>query len=210
MARPSLTASDIEAAAAVQGKSGEVIVPHDAIITDEAREVAAKLGVRIRVEGAVDAPSGAARRPVCIGNDHGGFELKQDLKRFLTECGYEVHDAGTDSAESVDYPDFAATVARAVASGAAWRGIMIDAAGIGSCMAANKIAGVRAALCYDRATARNSREHNNANVLTLGARMHTPTEAREIVRVWLNTDFGGGHHQRRVDKISDLEKASDG
>lgn len=209
MARPSLTASDIEAAAE-HGDGGEVIVPHDAIITDEAREVAVKLGVRIRVEGAPDAPSGAARRPVCIGSDHGGFELKQDLKRFLTEGGYEVHDVGADSTESVDYPDFAAAVARAVASGAAWRGIMIDAAGIGSCMAANKIAGVRAALCYDRATARNSREHNNANVLTLGARMHTPAEAREIVRVWLNTGFGGGRHQRRVGKISDLEKASNG
>ena len=205
MARPSLTASDIEAAAAAQGKSAEVIVPQGAIITDEARELAERLGVRIRVEGAADAPSGATRHPVCIGCDHGGFELKQNLKRFITECGFEVHDVGTDSSESVDYPDFAAAVARAVASGAAWRGIMIDAAGIGSCMAANKIAGVRAALCYDRATARNSREHNNANVLTLGARMHTTGEAREIVRVWLETDFGGGRHQRRLDKITELE-----
>ena len=135
-------------------------------------------------------PSEEPSETIAIASDHAGFELKQDLKRFLTEGGYEVHDVGTDSTESVDYPDFAAAVARAVASGAAWRGIMIDAAGIGSCMAANKIAGVRAALCYDRATARNSREHNNANVLTLGARMHTSAEAREIVHK-AQLDVGG-------------------
>jgi ribose 5-phosphate isomerase B len=106
---------------------------------------------------------------------------------------------------SVDYPDFAAAVARTVASGAAWRGIMIDTVGIGSSMAANKVPGVRAALCYDKATARNSREHNDANLLTLGARMHTLEEAREIVLVWLETEFGGGRHQRRIDKIIALE-----
>jgi ribose 5-phosphate isomerase B len=102
----------------------------------------------------------------------------------------------------------AGAVAQAVASGAAWRGIVIDSAGIGSAMAANKVPGVRAAQCYDRATARNSREHNDANVLSLGARLLTPEQAREIVRVWLETDFAGGRHQRRVDKITAIERAA--
>ena len=203
MTRPILTAADIEALP----RGGEVVVPRNTIITDEARERAGKFGVRIRVEESVDAPSASRHRPVYVGADHGGYELKENLKQFLLESGYEVYDVGTDSAASVDYPDFAAAVARAVASGAAWRGIMIDAAGIGSSIAANKVPGVRAALCYDRATARNSREHNDANLLTLGARMHTPEEAREIVRVWLTTAFGGGRHQRRIDKIIALERS---
>lgn len=205
MKRELLTAADLETVP----KGGEVVVPRGAIITDEARERAEKLGVRIRVEGAADAPSSSRRRPVCIGSDHGGYALKENLKVFLLDGGYEVHDVGTDSDAPVDYPDFAAAVARAVAGGAAWRGIMVDAAGIGSSMAANKVPGVRAALCYDRVTARNSREHNDANVLTLGARLHTFGEAREIVRVWLETEFGGGRHQRRVDKISALENSTE-
>ncbi len=203
MSRTILTAADIEAIP----EGGEVVVPRDAIVTDEARELAAKLRVSIRVEGAADVPSASRRQPVCLGADHGGYELKENLKHYLLQSGYEVHDVGTDSAASVDYPDFAAAVARAVAGGAAWRGIMIDTVGIGSSMAANKVAGVRAALCYDKATARSSREHNDANLLTLGARMHTVEEAREIVRVWLETEFGGGRHQRRIDKIIALENS---
>lgn len=201
MARSLITAADIEGLP----DGGEVVAPRETIITDEARERARERGIRIRVEESANAPSASHRRPVCLGADHGGFPLKEYLKQYLLESGYEVNDAGTDSTASVDYPDFAATVARAVASGAAWRGIMVDAAGVGSSMAANKIPGVRAALCYDISTARNSREHNDANVLTLGARMHTLEEAREIVRVWLETEFGGGRHQRRVDKITALE-----
>lgn len=202
MARSILTASDIEALP----QGGEIVVPRDAIVTDEARDLAQKLGVRIRVEESVDAPSASRHRPVFIGADHGGYEMKEDLKQYLLSSGYEVHDVGTDSAASVDYPDFAAAVGRAVAGGEAWRGIMIDGAGIGSAIAANKIPGVRAALCYDRFTAKNSREHNDANMLTLGAKMHTKEEAREIVRVWLATEFGGGRHQRRIDKITALER----
>ena len=204
MSRAVITAADIEAAQA----GGELVVPRDAIITDEARDLAARRRIKIRVEGAADAPSSAARRPVCIGADHGGYALKESLKQFLHDFGYEVHDVGTDSSASVDYPDFAAAVARAVAGGTAWRGIIVDAAGIGSAIAANKVPGARAALCYERATARNSREHNDANVLSLGARMHTVDEAREIVRVWLETEFGGGRHQRRVDKITALERSA--
>lgn len=204
MARSILTAADIEPLA----RGAEVVVPRDAIVTDEARERARERGVRIRVEESVDAPSAGRHRPVVLGADHGGYELKEFLKRFLLESGYEARDLGTDSTASVDYPDFAGAVAQSVASGAAWRGIVIDSAGIGSAMAANKVPGVRAAQCYDRATARNSREHNDANVLSLGARLLTPEQAREIVRVWLETEFAGGRHQRRVDKITAIERAA--
>ena len=123
------------------------------------------------------------------------------------DWGYEVRDLGTDSNQAVDYPDFALAVAQAVAHGEAWRGIMVDSVGVGSAMAANKVCGVRAALCYDRATARSSREHNDANVLTLGGRLLRPDEAREIVRVWLDTKFAGGRQQGRIDKIAAIEKS---
>jgi ribose 5-phosphate isomerase B len=138
---------------------------------------------------------------VAFGADHGGYGLKERLKTDVSEAGYQVVDCGTHSTESVDYPDFAYAVARLVADGRAWRGIIIDGAGIGSCMAANKVPGVRAAMCYDQATAVNSREHNNANVLTLGAGLIGPNLAKQIVITWLSTDFGGGRHARRVDKI---------
>lgn len=203
MAKRVLTAADIEAS---RPSRDEVIVPRGTIITDQARERARERGVRIRVEETVEAPSASAHRPVALGADHAGYELKEFLKQFLLQSGYEVQDLGTDSTAPVDYPDFACAVAQAVASGAAWRGVVVDGAGVGSAMAANKVAGARAALCYDRATARNSREHNDANVLTLAARMLVPETAREILAVWLETEFAGGRHQRRVDKITALER----
>jgi len=144
---------------------------------------------------------------VALGADHGGFLLKEELKKFLQEKGYQIDDCGTHSTESVDYPDFAYAVAKKVSNGKAWRGIIVDGAGIGSCMAANKVSGVRAALCYDYATAVNSREHNNANVLTLGAGLIGSSLARQIVETWLKTEFGGGRHARRVDKIMAIEKS---
>jgi ribose 5-phosphate isomerase B len=202
MPRRILTAADIESLPA----GGEAVLPRGSIITDEARECARERGVRIRVEESVEAPGASRHRPVVLGADHGGYELKEYLKRFLLENGYEVRDLGTDSSKSVDYPDFARAVAQAVARGEAWRGILIDSAGIGSAIAANKVPGVRAALCYDHTTARNSREHNDANVLTLGARLLSAETAREIVALWLETDFAGGRHQRRVDKITALER----
>jgi ribose 5-phosphate isomerase B len=145
---------------------------------------------------------------IAIGADHGGFALKEQLKNMLqkSEFSYTLVDYGTNSTDSVDYPDFAFAVARAVAAGKAWRGIIIDGAGIGSCMAANKVPGVRAAMCYDQATAVNSRAHNNANVLTLGAGLIGTSLANQIVTTWLTTDFGGGRHARRVDKIDQLDK----
>jgi ribose 5-phosphate isomerase B len=145
-------------------------------------------------------------RRIAIAADHGGFSMKENLKPYLQKQGYLVDDCGTHSNESVDYPDFAYVVAKKVSDGEAWRGIIIDGAGIGSCMVANKVPGVRAAMCYNHATALNSREHNNANVLTLGAGMIDNTLARQIVLTWLNTKFGGGRHARRVDKIMQIEK----
>jgi ribose 5-phosphate isomerase B len=143
---------------------------------------------------------------VAIGADHGGFQLKETLKAFLSEKGYSVVDCGTNSTDSVDYPDFARAVAEQVKSGSAWRGIMIDGAGIGSCMAANKVPGIRAAMCYDYATAYNSREHNNANLLTLGAGLIGSSLAKQILITFLETEFGEGRHARRVDKIMEIEK----
>lgn len=152
------------------------------------------------------APASGAGRIIAIGADHGGFELKDVLKKDLAQSGYEVLDVGTNSKEAVDYPDFAHEVARLVASGKAWRGIMIDGAGIGSCMVANKVPGVRAAMAYDYSSAVNSREHNDANVLTLGAGLIGVNLAKQIVKTWIATEFGGGRHAKRIDKIIAVEK----
>lgn len=145
-------------------------------------------------------------KTIALGADHGGITLKESIKTFLEKEGYLVDDCGAFSTEAVDYPDFAFAVARKVSEGKVWRGIMIDGAGIGSCMAANKVPGVRAAMCYDHATALNSREHNDANVLTLGAGLIGPNLAIQIVQTWLQTEFAGGRHSRRVDKIMAIEK----
>ncbi len=149
---------------------------------------------------------GNSARVVAIGADHGGFQLKEILKKELAEMGYAVADIGTHNTEAVDYPDFAHEVARRVASGEAWRGVMIDGAGIGSCITANKVPGVRAGMAYDHASAVNSREHNDTNVLTLGAGLIGVNLARQILKVWLSTDFGGGRHAKRVEKITSIEK----
>ena len=144
-------------------------------------------------------------RTVVIGADHGGFEAKEIIKTYLQTLGYRVTDVGTHSKESVDYPDFAVAVARNVASGASERGIMIDGAGIGSAMVCNKVRGIRAAMCYDLRTIVNSREHNNANVLTLGGPLHAAAELCEMVKVWLETRFAGGRHWPRINKMMAVE-----
>lgn len=151
-------------------------------------------------------PAAVARKVVVIGADHGGYELKEILKKDVAALGYDVMDVGTHSKEPVDYPDLAHEVARAVSTGSAWRGIMIDGAGIGSCIVANKVPGVRAGLAYDYASAVNGREHNDTNVLTLGAGLIGVNLAKQIVTVWLSTPFGGGRHERRVNKIIIIEK----
>ncbi len=147
-----------------------------------------------------------AGEAIAIGADHGGYPLKERLAFKLKEAGHEVIDCGTTSTDSVDYPDFAHAVARKVADGAACYGIIVDGAGIGSAMVANKVPGVRAALCYDLSTARNSREHNHANVLTLGAGLVGDGLAWQIVQEWLAVEWGGGRHARRVDMITDVEQ----
>jgi ribose 5-phosphate isomerase B len=147
-----------------------------------------------------------SRKIVAIGADHGGFELKEILKPELASLGFEVVDVGTMSKEPVDYPDFAHEVALQVSSGKAWRGIMIDGAGIGSCIVANKVPGVRAGMAYDYSSAVNSREHNDTNVLTLGAGLIGVNLAKQIVKIWLATEFGGGRHTGRVAKITAVEK----
>ncbi len=165
------------------------------------------LGPERAAVGAPARPAASAARRVAIGSDHGGYELKEILKRYIEDdLGWSVHDCGTHSTAAVDYPDFAAAVAREVAGGRAARGIVVDAAGIGSTMAANKVPGVRCALCHDDATARNSREHNDANLLALGARVVNRGLAQRLVRLFLVTPFGGGRHERRVQKIMALER----
>ncbi len=145
-------------------------------------------------------------RTIAVGADHGGYPMKEDLKNFLAELGHRVHDFGTNSESAVDYPDFAHAVARAVSEGAAEVGIMIDGAGVGSAMTANKVPGVRAAACYSVEVARNSREHNGANVLTLGSKTISSAEMRDIVRAWLGTDLTEDRHRKRVHKIDAVEK----
>ncbi|MEJ2312711.1 MAG: ribose 5-phosphate isomerase B [Gemmatimonadales bacterium] len=199
---------------------GEFRLPTNSMVTPLARQAAMERRIKLLPAGGaassapvrgspasqVASPGPTPSKCVAIGADHGGFELKERLKTQIRELGYEVLDCGTDSTESVDYPDIALSVAQLVARGDAWRGILVDGAGIGSCMAANKVPGIRAAMCYDEATAVNSREHNAANVLTLGAGLTGPALSRQIVETWLRTPSGGERHARRVEKIMDIER----
>lgn len=217
--RPVITVSDLDAIP----PGGEFEIAADAMVTALAREEAERRGIKFvlveegkghgrQEESIARAVAGipflryGKRGVVAVAADHRGFELKNRLAVLLKDWGYEVLDCGTNSAEPVDYPDLAAAAAEAVADGRAWRGIVLDAVGIGSAMAANKVPGVRAVHCNDRGTARSSREHNDANVLALGARMISVEEAREIAAVWLETKFGGGRHKERVGKISEIER----
>ena len=216
--RRAITEADVRAAAAA-GRT--VMLPGGAVVTPAARDLAKQLGVALvraadgrtgaPVHGPVDAATApvrpSVRAPVvALGADHGGFALKEELKKGLTELGFDVLDLGTNSTAAVDYPQYAVAVAQAVADGRAWRGIMVDGAGIGSSMAANKVPGVRAALCYDLTTAANAREHNDANVLTLGGTLIGPRLAADIVKTFLTTAFGGGRHGPRVAQINRLDR----
>lgn len=196
-------------------------VPRGALVTPLARQIAEERKITLEygaaaagstapayaaTEGRTSGRAASAQQRVAIGADHGGYPLKETLKGHLQSLGYEVIDCGTNSTDSVDYPDFAYAVAQLVASGQCANGVVIDGAGIGSCMTANKVPGVRAAMCYDHATAVNSREHNHANVLTLGAGLIGGNLAKQIVQTWLSTPYGGGRHAARVDKITAIEK----
>jgi ribose 5-phosphate isomerase B len=147
-----------------------------------------------------------AVKMVAVGADHGGYKMKEELKSLLEELGHRVRDFGTNSEDAVDYPDFAHAVARAVADSEADVGIIIDGAGVGSAMTANKVPGVRAAACYSVAVAKNSREHNDANVLTLGSKAITSELMREIVSAWLSTEMTEERHRKRVAKIVAVER----
>jgi ribose 5-phosphate isomerase B len=194
-----ITAEDIPAV-------GELRVAIGSIVTSSAQEVAAARGVHL-LEVPEDQLVTAAPpdRTIAIGADHGGFRLKEALKPLLERLGFEVRDVGVYEEKPADYPDLALKVAELVVSGAATRGVIIDGAGIGSSIAANKVPGIRAALCYDKPSARNSREHNDSNIVTLGARLLTQSQAEEVLRTWVATPFAGGRHQARVQKIIDIE-----
>ena len=193
-------------------------IPADAIVTPLAFETAAGKGIvleRTAAGGTQKAPSliplpsapqPAAQGTVAIGADHGGFSLKVTLVEFLRSNGFAVIDVGTRDEQPCDYPEFAHAVAQKVATGEANLGIMIDGAGIGSCMTVNKVPGIRGASCAHEITARNAREHNNANVLTLGSRLIGSELAKAVVKVFLQTPFAGGRHETRVAKIMDVER----
>jgi len=147
-----------------------------------------------------------ASKLIAVGADHGGFQMKEELKVLLSELGHKVQDFGAYSEEAVDYPDFAHAVAGAVANGSSDLGIMIDGAGVGSAMTANKVPGVRAAACYSVEVARNSREHNDANVLTLGSKTINSKQMRDIVMTWLSTEITEERHRKRVAKIDAIQR----
>jgi ribose 5-phosphate isomerase B len=142
---------------------------------------------------------------IAVGSDHRGYEVKRRIVPLMHGFGHEVHDLGTDKSESVDYPDFAFEVAKAVSEGRVDRGILVDGTGIGMCIAANKVQGVRAAPCHDSITAEMSRRHNNANILCLSADLLGDELIDRMLRIWLETEFEGGRHARRVDKIARFE-----
>ena len=175
--------------------------------------------VRVLVRRVVDqtldseapaATAGGGRTVVAIAGDHGGWRMKDAIGAWLEEHGYAVRDCGTHSDDAVDYPDFALAVAQLVADGSCRWGIVVDGAGIGSAMAASKVPGVRAANCHDISSARNSREHNYANVLTLGSGFLGTALALQIVETWLDTEWGAERHGRRVEKISAIERSYTG
>lgn len=178
-------------------------IDDDAMLTPLAQDLVKERGIQLE---RVRRRSAARKKKIALGADHGGFEMKEQVKNLLNDLGHAYQDFGTHSTDAVDYPDYAHLVARAVANKTCDLGIVVDGAGIGSCMTANKVPGVRAAMCYDTASARNSREHNGANVLTLGGKMISADLMREIVGAWLATDLTEDRHRRRVEKIDAIER----
>ncbi len=197
-----------------QGKT-EIEIDKNTIVTPSARDKALQLKIKFIEKGETPQkftyplrpePKAEGKKIVAIASDHAGFKLKEELKKFIADLGYSVLDLGTNSETAVDYPDFAYAVAYAVSSGKAWRGVMIDGTGVASSIVANKVPGVRAVSCYNEFTARMSREHNDANVLTIGARVIGSELARQITKIFLETNFGGGRHLQRLNKIFEIEQ----
>lgn len=195
-----------------QKRQAKIVIPPDGIVTPAARDTAHIYSISIlrlspgdKQEAITAQTKTGHSGRVVVGCDHGGFELKVALLEELQLLGYEFEDVGTYSTDSVDYPDYALRVAEKVARDLTLVGLLIDGAGVGSAMAANKVPGIRAAACYDVYTARNSREHNFANILTLGSRVVGVDIARQILRAWLATEYGADRHRRRVDKIMAID-----
>ena len=198
------------------------MIPANSIITAAAHDEAQKRNIKFSVQSQSEkllptfnqnaiseTPPQIPREntmTIALGSDHGGFSMKEALKIYLAENGNRIIDVGAESEQACDYPDFAYAVAALVSSGKAERGIMIDSVGVASAIVANKVPGVRAVPCYDEFVARSSREHNNANVLTLGSKVLGFEVVKSIVKLWLDTPFAGGRHLPRVNKISDVEK----
>lgn len=189
------------------GKTKVEVSPGD-IITPAARDVINQYKMIVVFKNEENSSSVLSKTSrIAIGCDHTGLEMKSTLKKLLQNKNYKLIDVGTDSSDSCDYPDFAAKVAEEVQSGNCDFGIMIDATGIPSAITANKFKGIRAATCYNEFSAWSARNHNNANILVLGAKTLGEETAKSILIKWMQTDFEGGRHQRRLDKITDIENS---
>lgn len=186
----------------------ELVIDDNTIFTPSARDIIIREKIELKKYSAntqnISQPSESIST-IIVGSDHTGFKAKQELINFLKSKGYQVLDAGTNSEQSCDYPDFAYAVAYAVKNNQAQRGIMIDATGIPSAITANKVKGIRAAVGYNEYVIKSAREHNNSNVLTLGARVFDIEILKSFVELWLKTGFEGGRHQKRLDKITEIE-----
>ena len=205
--------SERDILAALAAGQSRLAVPEGALVTALARDTARDRNVEIVTEAGTPAAvprdperrTSAPARTLAVACDHAGFDIKDALADRARSLGWTVTDLGTNSTDSVDYPDFAYAVARLVHLGRVERGLMIDGVGVGSAMVAGKVPGVRAALCPDVFSAFNARAHNDANVLTLGSRTMGVESCKRVLAEFLGTDFEGGRHQRRVDKIMDVE-----
>jgi ribose 5-phosphate isomerase B len=198
--KPIITEDDVRGLEA----GARLRINEDARLTPLVADIISERGIEI-VRRRSRRGSHAPKR-IALGADHGGYKMKEELKALLAELGHHALDFGTNSTDAVDYPDFAHAVARAVSTGEADLGIVIDGAGVGSAMTANKVPNVRAAACYSVKVAVNSREHNDANVLTLGSGTINADEMREIVRAWLSTEIAEDRHKKRVAKIEAVER----
>jgi len=188
----------------------EIYIDEQTILTPSAKDVIIreKIDVKsyqLKQATSIPSPSSNSIKSVVIGSDHTGYKVKSELIKFLSSFGYQIIDVGTNSEQSCDYPDFAYAVAYAVKSNQADRGIVIDATGIPSAIVANKVKGIRAAVGYNEYAIKSSREHNNSNVLSLGARIFDVEILKNFISLWLQTSFEGGRHQKRLDKITDIE-----
>jgi ribose 5-phosphate isomerase B len=190
-----------------------ILLSKDDILTPSAKDKIKQLGLKVvdkdeaeKISAAQNLTQTGHLNKVVIGSDHTGFKIKNVLTKVLVDKGIQVIDVGTYDEKSCDYPDYAHAVAKKVQMKEADFGILVDATGIPSAITANKLKGIRAATCYNEFSARNAREHNDANVLVVGAKSIGEETIKSILEVWLNTPFGGGRHQRRLDKISAIEK----